>query len=111
VFFHLLERRRHVAALACAAERAKVHVVLLVARVAVLAEHDLRHVLRGVASMARETAVGAGQRELRLRVVIEAPQLPCVRVVAQRAIGPEPSLMMFVPVARRAGKPGILEPP
>jgi hypothetical protein len=46
--------------------------------------------------------VRAGQRVTRLRVVIEAPPRPTVRIVAERAIRSQATLMMLVGVAGRA---------
>jgi hypothetical protein len=87
------------------------HVVLSVTRIAVAPEHDLRDILRGVAGVAVEAAMGARQRKMRLGVVVEAPERPCVRTVAEGAIGPQPSFVMLVAVTGRARRPCILEPP
>lgn len=87
------------------------YIVLLVTRIAVLRENDLRDVLRDVAGVTVKVAVGARQREVRLRVVIKAPEPPRIRIVAERAIGPQASFVMFVPVTGRARQARVPEPP
>lgn len=64
------------------------YVILLVTRIAVCWERDLRNILDDVASVAVEGPVCSGQRIARLRVVIEAPSRPTIWVVAERAICP-----------------------
>src|SRR5215469_18378861 len=51
--------------------------------------------------MAIDAAMRASQRIFRLRVMIEAPARPSVRIVAKRAIGAQPAGMMLVLVAAR----------
>jgi hypothetical protein len=57
-------------------------IVLAVAGVAIRRQRDLGDVPGNVAGLAIDTAVRAGQRVTRLRVVIEAPTCPTIRVVA-----------------------------
>jgi hypothetical protein len=64
------------------------HIVLLVTRIAVRRQRNLGNVLRDVAGMAIDAAVCPGQRVACLRVVIEAPSRPTIRVVAERTVGP-----------------------
>jgi hypothetical protein len=64
------------------------HVVLPVTRIAIGFQRNLGNVLRDVAGMAIDTAVCPGQRVACLRVMIEAPSRPTIRVVAERTIGP-----------------------
>ena len=87
------------------------HVVLLVTRIAFVPEHDLRDILCGVAGVAIEAAMGARQRKMRLGIMVEAPERPCIRIVAQSAIGPQASFVMLVPMTGGARQPRILEPP
>ncbi len=87
------------------------HVVLLVTRIAVIPEHDLRDILRGMAGMAVEAPMGTRQRKMRLGIMVEAPERPCIRIVAKGAIGPEASFVMLVPMTGGARQPRILEPP
>jgi hypothetical protein len=63
-------------------------IVLLVTRIAVRRQRNLGNVLRDVAGMAIDAAVCPGQRVACLRVVIEAPSRPTIRVVAERTVGP-----------------------
>jgi hypothetical protein len=70
---HLLERTRHVATIAGAAERTVVYIILLVARIAVSGLRDFANVLGDVASMAIEAAVCPRQGVACLLVVIKAP--------------------------------------
>jgi hypothetical protein len=53
--------------------------------------------------------VRPGQRVTRLRVVIEAPPRPTIRIVAERAIRSKTTLMMLVEVAGRAIQWGALK--
>jgi hypothetical protein len=85
---HLLERTRDVAPFAGPTECATMHVVLPVTRVAVRGQRDLGNVLGDVAGVAIDAAVRSGQRIMRLRIVIEAPSRPTIRVVAERTICP-----------------------
>jgi hypothetical protein len=64
------------------------HVVLPVTRIAIGFQRNLGNVLRDVAGMAIDAAVCPGQRVACLRVMIEAPSRPTIRVVAERTIGP-----------------------
>lgn len=70
---HLSERTRDVAAIAGPSQRAAMHVVLLVTSVAVLGQRNLGDILRDVARVAIEAAMGPGQRKVRLGVVVKAP--------------------------------------
>ena len=73
-------------------------VVLTMTGVAILRRHDLRGVPRHVASVAIEIAVRSRQGVARLGVVIKAPPLPTVRVVAQRTIRAQATVVMLIPV-------------
>jgi len=64
------------------------HVVLPVTRIAVRRQHNLGNVLGDVAGVAIDAAVGSRQRITRLRIVIEAPSRPTIRVMAERTICP-----------------------
>ena len=64
------------------------HIVLPVAPKAICCQRDLGHVLANMAGVAIEAAVRSGQRVACLRIVIEAPSRPAVRVVAERTICP-----------------------
>jgi len=97
------------ALLASLAERAVVRVVLGVAAVAVRCLRDAVRHLRLVAGMAVEPGVRAGQRELRLPVVIETPDRPAVGIVTCVAIGSEASLVQGVLMAAGAGARRVLE--
>src|SRR6516164_3003949 len=86
------------AALALRAELAAVHVVPAVTRQARAVELVVRgdvHRL-AMAGAAREPAVSAVEREMRLLRMIERPRVPIVRVVAQRAVEPERALVGVV---------------
>jgi hypothetical protein len=85
---HPFERTRYVATFAHSPECAAMHVVLSVTPIAVRCQRDLGDVLGSVAGMAIEIAVCPGQRIACLRVVIEAPSRPTIRVVAERTICP-----------------------
>ncbi len=63
-------------------------VVLPVTRIAARRQRNLGNVLDHVAGVAIEAALCPGQRVACLRVVIEAPSRPTIRVVAERTIGP-----------------------
>jgi hypothetical protein len=62
-----------------------------------------------VAGLAIDTAVRAGQRVARLRVVIETPTCPTIRIVAERAVRPQAAFMVLVAVAGRADERRVLE--
>jgi hypothetical protein len=66
-------------------------------------------ILRYVASMTIEAAMGSRQRIARLRVVIEAPALPAIRVMTKRAAWPQAAFMVKVVVARFASQRSTLE--
>ena len=87
------------AAFAGLPQRATMHVILLVARIAGRRHRNLGDVLGGVASVTIEAAVLPGQRVARLLIMIEAPSRPSIRVVAERAIGRQTPLMVVVAVA------------
>lgn len=61
-------------------------VVLPVAGITILCQHDLGDGFGGVAELAIEAAVRAGQRVPCLGVVIKTPPRPTVWVVAERAV-------------------------
>jgi hypothetical protein len=79
-------------------------IVLAVAGVAIRGQRNLGDVLGDVAGLAIDAAVRPGQRIACLRVVIEAPSCPTVRIVAERAIRSEPAFMMPVAVAGGASQ-------
>ena len=83
---HLIKRTRGVAALACSPKRTMMCVVLPMAGITILWQHDLGDVFGGVAELAIEAAVRAGQRIPCLGVVIKTPPGPTVWVVAERAV-------------------------
>jgi hypothetical protein len=85
---HLFERARDVAPFAGPTECATMHVVLPVTRIAVRRQHNLGNVLADVAGVAIDAAVGSRQRIMRLRIVIETPSRPTIRVMAERTICP-----------------------
>jgi hypothetical protein len=74
-------------------------IVLAVARIAVRGQSDLGDVLGHVAGLAIETAVRPRQGVSRLRIVIKAPHLPAIRIVAERAIRAQTPLVMLVAMA------------
>lgn len=84
----LFERTRDVTPFAGPTECATMHVVLLVTRITVRRQHNFGNVLDNVAGVAIDAAVGSRQRITRLRIVIETPPCPTIRVVADRTIGP-----------------------
>lgn len=86
------------------------HVVLLVTRIAVRRQHNFGNVFDNVAGEAIDAAVGSRQRKARLRVVIEAPSRPPIRVVAERTIYPQAPLVVLVPVAGSTHQRRILKP-
>jgi hypothetical protein len=83
---HLIKRTRGVAALACSSERTMMCVVLPMADITILWQHDFGDVFGGVAELAIEVAVRTGQRVPCLGVVIKTPARPTVWVVAERAV-------------------------
>jgi hypothetical protein len=97
------------APLARAPERAMMCVISTVAGIAILRQDDFGDVFRGVTGVAQQALVGAGERILRLSVVIEAPPRPAVRVVAKRTVGPQAPFMMLVLMAARASARDTLE--
>ena len=86
------------------------YVILLMARVAIRCQRDLGDVLGNVAGMAIEAPVCPCEQVACLRVMIKAPSRPTIRVVTERAIGPQAPLVMLVPVAGGARQRRILEP-
>ena len=87
------------AAFACLSERALVHVVLAVTSIAIHGQNYFGNIFGHVAGVAIQTSVRARQRVTRLRVVIEAPSRPAIRIVAERTIRAQPTLMVLVAVA------------
>lgn len=63
-----------------------------------------------MADLAIEAAVRPGQRVTRLRVVIKPPPRPAIRIMAERAIRAQATLMMLVAMAGSAIQRGALEP-
>jgi hypothetical protein len=98
-----------VAALACLSERAVVHVVLAVTSIAIHGQSDFGNIFGNVAGVAIETAVRPRQWVTRLRVVIKAPPRPTIRIVAERTIRTQATLMMLVAVTRRTIQRRTLE--
>ena len=97
-------------ALAAIAELTGVHVVAQVAARA--AGGCGRHAGRGglVASFAGQIGMSARQRESRLQLVIERPEVPAAGAVAAGAVGSQTAAMVIVPaMAAGAGLPGIFE--
>lgn len=74
-------------------------IVLAVTRMAIRSQPDLGDVRGNVTGLTIEATVGAGQRVPRLGVMIEAPSRPTIRVVAERAVRTQTTVMMPVPVA------------
>jgi hypothetical protein len=79
-------------------------VVLAVAGIAIRGQRDFGDIPGNVAGLAIETAVRPGQRVASLRIVIETPPSPTIRVVAERTVRPQASFMMLVPVAGDANQ-------
>ena len=79
-------------------------VVLAVAGIAIRGQRNLCDIFGDVAGVAIEAAVGPGQRVPRLRVVIKAPPLPTVRVVAERTVRPQAACMKLVRMAGGASQ-------
>ena len=73
------------------------HVILSMTGEAIHRQHRLGDVLGDVTGPAIESTMGSGQRVSRLRVVVEAPPLPAIRVVTKRAVWSQAAFM--VPVA------------
>lgn len=84
----LFERARNVAPFAGPTECATMHIVLPMTRIAIRRQHNFGNVLGGVASVAIDATMCPGQRVVRLRVVIEAPSRPTIRVMAECTICP-----------------------
>src|SRR5271169_3465949 len=72
-------------------------VILAVTGHAVRRQCGLRDILRDMAGLAIEAAMGSGQRVACLGVVIKAPALPAIRVVTSCTVRPQTTFM--VPVA------------
>jgi hypothetical protein len=62
------------------------HVILAMTGDAIHRQHRLGDVFGDMAGPAIKSAMGSGQLVSRLHIVIEAPPLPAVRVVAKRAV-------------------------
>ena len=77
-------------------ERAAMGVVLAMAGVTIGRQRDFRDIPGHVTGLTIEIAVRPGQRISRLRVVIEAPPRPTIRVVAKPAIRREAALVVLV---------------
>src|SRR5258708_7984305 len=86
-------------------------VVLAVAGIAVRGQRNFGDIPGDVAGLAIETAVRSGQRVARLRVVIETPPGPTIRVVAARAARPHATFMVLVRGAGGATQRGALAQP
>jgi hypothetical protein len=84
-------------------------VILTVASQAIHRQCRLCDVLRDVAGLAIEPAMGAGQRIARQGIVIITPALPAIRVVTERAVGSQPAFMMPVAVTGIANERRPLE--
>jgi hypothetical protein len=105
----LFERIRDVATLACPSERAAVHIIRAVARVAIRRERNLRDIFSDVAGVAIEAAMRPGQWVTCLFVMVKAPPRPAIWIVAKRAVGPETAFMTSIPVAGCAAQQCVLE--
>lgn len=95
----LLERLRHMTGLARTPECAAMRIVCAMAA---KAGHRRRHfgeVARRVTGVTLQSGVGSGQRILGVFVVIEAPEIKTVGVVATAAIGAKPAFVMRILVA------------
>jgi hypothetical protein len=91
-----------VAAFTCLSERAVVHVVLAVTSIAVHGQSNFGDIFGDVAGVAIQTSVRPRQWVTRLCVVIKAPPRPTIRIVAERTIRAQATLMMLVAVTGRA---------
>jgi hypothetical protein len=91
-----------VAAFACLSERAVVHVVLAVTSIAIHGQSNFGNIFGDVAGVAIQATVRPRQWVTRLRVVIKAPPRPTIRIVAERTIRAQATLMMLVAVTGRA---------
>jgi len=69
-------------------ERAVVHVVLTMAPVTIRCQCDLGDIPRGMADVAIEAAMSAGQWIACLFIVIEPPSRPTVWIMAKPAVRP-----------------------
>lgn len=74
------------ATFARAPERTLMRIVLAVTRIAIRCRHNLRDVPGRMAGVTIEIAVRTRQGVVRLGVVIEAPPLPAIRIVAVSAV-------------------------
>jgi hypothetical protein len=74
-------------------------VILTVASHAIHRQCRLCDVLRNVAGLAIEAAMGSRQRVARLCIVIKTPALPAIWIVTKRTIRPQPTFMVPVTVA------------
>ena len=93
--------------LAAPAERALVNII---GHVTIAANGRKLLVLVAMAGSACKSGVRAGQREVRLGIVVEYPVLPCAGVVAGRTIGSQRTVMWIVlPVTVDAGRRRVLE--
>src|SRR5215469_6308583 len=97
------------ASLAGLAERALMDVIEPMAAVTTRLQNDLGHILGRVTRMTIEPFVGARQRILGLRRVIEAPARPTIWIVTKGAIGPEPTFVKLILVATAANRARVLE--
>lgn len=78
------------------AEAAGMNVIAVMTRVAFLGKFEVLFHACGVAVMAVQFCVLANQFEFRLRVVVEDPEFPAIRVVAVCASGAQFSLVFVV---------------
>jgi len=78
-----------------------VHVVLAVTAIAIRGQSNFGNIFGNVAEVAVQTSVRPRQRVTRLRVVIEAPPRPTIRIVAERTIRAQAALMILVAVTGR----------
>ena len=85
------------------------HVVRPVASITVRWQGDFCDILRGMAGVAVERAVRTCQWIFGLAIVVEAPARPTIRIVAERAIGPQTTHMVCVFVAGRTRDRRVLE--
>ena len=77
------------------------HIVLAVTSVAIRGQSNFGNIFGNVAEVAIQTSVRPRQRITRLRVVIEAPPRPTIRIVAERTIRTQATLMVLVAVTGR----------
>jgi len=97
------------ATFACPPERSAMGVILAVTGIAIRGQGDLRDIFGDVTGVAIDAAVRSRQRVARLRVMIEAPPCPAVRIVAAPTDRSQAAFMMLVAMAGDASQRRALE--